>query len=31
LRISANSLARAYEENTVSPFWVPELPLLAAN
>jgi CRISPR-associated protein Cas1 len=28
---SANSLARAYEEMSVQPFWVPELPLLAAN
>ena len=23
---SANSLARAYEEMSVQPFWVPELP-----
>ena len=25
---SANSLARAYEEMSAQPFWVPELPLL---
>jgi len=31
IEASANSLARAYEENSVQPFWVPELPLLAAN
>ena len=27
---SANSLARAYEEMSVQPFWVPELPAAAA-
>src|ERR1700690_1612434 len=27
IEASANSLARAYEENSVQPFWVPELPL----
>ena len=28
---SANSLARAYEEMSAVPFWVPELPLAALN
>jgi hypothetical protein len=28
---SANSLAWAYEENSMQPFWVPELPLAASN
>ena len=27
---SANSLARAYEELSAVPFWVPELPAVAA-
>lgn len=28
---SANSLARAYEEMSIEPFWVPELPLVSGN
>jgi len=28
---SANSLARAHEEMSAHRFWVPELPVLAAN
>jgi CRISPR-associated protein Cas1 len=31
IEASANSLARAYEEMSVQPFWVPELPLAASN